>query len=91
MKSVTIYTTAVCPYCVRAKNLFSSLGIAYREVSLENDFATFQRLSRENGGWRTVPMIFIGDRFVGGYDDIHALHTKGELLPLVHGKTADET
>jgi glutaredoxin 3 len=60
-----------------------SLNLEYQEISLEDDTTLFRKLSQENGGWRTVPMIFVGEKFVGGFDDIAAMHKRGELLPLV--------
>jgi len=85
MKLVKIYTTTVCPYCDAAKRLFKSLGVPFEEISLEGRHEERSRLSQENGGWRTVPMIFVGDRFIGGFDDAKKLHSRGELLPLVNG------
>jgi glutaredoxin 3 len=86
MNAIKIYTTSVCPYCDAAKRLFKSLGLAYEEISLEGRPEERQRLSESHGGWRTVPMIFIGDRFVGGFTDAKALHDRGELLPMVQGQ-----
>lgn len=83
MAQVQIYTTRVCPYCEQAKGLFKSLGQAYEEIGLDAQPELRERLSRENKGWRTVPMIFINGNFVGGSDDVHALHRKGELQPLL--------
>lgn len=85
MKQVKIYTTSVCPYCESAKRLFKSLGIAYEEVSLEGRHEERVKLSEANGGWRTVPMIFIGEKFIGGFDDAKRLHDRGQLLPMING------
>lgn len=85
MKIVKIYTTTVCPYCDSAKRLFKSLGVPYEEISLDGCHEERQRLSEANGGWRTVPMIFIGDKFMGGFTDVKAVHDRGELLPLING------
>jgi glutaredoxin 3 len=82
-QTITIYTTRVCPFCDRAKALLKSLGLEYTEIGLESDPDLFRTLSAENNGWRTVPMIFVGKRFIGGFDDLSALHRKGEFLPLV--------
>ena len=82
MTNVTIYTTSVCPYCIRAKNLFKSLNVPYTEVNLENDPTLRQQLSVKYK-WRTVPMIVVGERFLGGYDDVSELHRRGELTPLL--------
>lgn len=86
MNSIKLYTTSSCPYCEAAKRLFKSLGLAYEEINLESKHAERQRLSDENGGWRTVPMIFVGDKFIGGFDDVKALHSKGMFLPMAQGK-----
>lgn len=83
MTELKIYTTAVCPYCDQAKALFQSLGLAYVETRLDQDPELFQKLSKENKGWRTVPMIFVGDRFLGGYTDVASLHQQGGFLPLL--------
>lgn len=83
MSKVVIYTTNDCPFCVNAKNLFKKLDIPFEEISLENNHELRQQLSRENRGWRTVPMIFINEKFVGGFDDVNKLNTSGELKKLL--------
>jgi len=83
MTSVRIYTTSVCPYCSSAKALFKNLGVAYEEINLDNQDDLRSKLSMENKGWRTVPMIFIKDKFIGGFDDVNKLHKSGELLKLL--------
>ena len=85
MNTVKIYSTSVCPYCDAAKRLLKSLGVAYDDINLEGQHDVRQRLSEANGGWRTVPMIFVGDKFIGGFDDMRNLHARGELLPLING------
>lgn len=85
MNTVIIYTTTICPYCDAAKRLFKSLGVPYEEISLDGNHEERQRLSEANGGWRTVPMIFVGNKFLGGFTDVKALHDRGEFLPLVNG------
>jgi glutaredoxin 3 len=84
MAEVTIYTTAICPFCIAAKRLFESLNINYSEVGLDRDPALRMRLAEENGGWRTVPMIFIGDRMIGGFSEAKSLHQEGRLLSLLN-------
>ena len=79
MKKIEIYTTNYCPYCINAKKLLSGLGLAFAEINLEDDPDLRQKLSSENNGWRTVPMIFIGDHFVGGFTDLKTLHDSGKL------------
>ncbi len=82
MPKVVIYTKDVCPYCVRAKNLFKSLRVPFEEINLEHDPETRAELSRKYN-WRTVPMILVGDRFLGGCDDALELHRSGELAKLL--------
>lgn len=82
MSQVRIYTTSNCPYCVRAKSLFKRLDVPFEEIDLEGNAALRAKLSAENN-WRTVPMIFIGERFVGGFDDLNELHRSGELSGLL--------
>lgn len=84
LKKVKIYTTTVCPYCNSAKNLFKNLNIEYEEINLDNNSELRAKLSQENNGWRTVPMVFIGDKFIGGFDDTNKLHREGKLLSLIH-------
>ena len=78
MKPVTIYTTRVCPYCVKAKDLLKRKGIPYTEISAEDD-AVREAMIAKAGGRRTVPQIFIGDIHVGGCDDLYALEKAGTL------------
>jgi len=83
MDSVRVYTTSVCPYCVAAKRMLTELGVPFSEINLEKDPELRMRLSQENGGWRTVPMIFVGTTFIGGFTDLKAMHDRGELMPRV--------
>lgn len=83
MSKVVIYTTNSCPYCQSAKNLFRKLNVTFEEVSLNDNHELRQKLSKENNGWRTVPMIFINDKFMGGFDDVNKLHESGELKKLL--------
>ena len=78
MAQVVIYTTRICPYCVRAKQLLQRKGVAYEEVDVSNDYATRMQLV-ERTKQRTVPQIFVGDTHVGGYDDLSALDRAGKL------------
>ena len=67
-----------CPYCMRAKRLLESLDIPFQEVDLTESDALREELT-ERYKWRTVPMIMIGDEFIGGYDELAALHADGDL------------
>ncbi len=84
MPEVLIYSTAVCPYCVAAKNFLSKKGYAYRDVRIDTD--PVQRAEMLARAKRTsVPQIFIGDTHVGGFDDLVALDRAGGLAPLMEG------
>lgn len=79
-----MYTTQVCPYCVRAKALLKQRGVeAIDEVRVDVDPAARHRMV-ELTGRRTVPQIFIGDTHVGGCDDLIALDQRGGLMPLLN-------
>jgi glutaredoxin 3 len=83
MSPVKMYTTAVCPYCVRAKQLLKSRGVAHiEEIRIDLDPAERERMMSITGR-RTVPQIFIGDTHVGGCDDLMALDGRGGLMPLL--------
>lgn len=83
MQAVKMYTTAVCPYCIRAKQLLKSRGVAQiEEIRIDQDPAARQHMM-EITGRRTVPQIFIGSTHVGGCDDLMALDSQGGLLPLL--------
>ncbi len=82
MAQVVIYTTRICPYCVRAKQLLQRKGVAYEEVDVSNDHATRMQLV-ERTKQRTVPQIFINDQHIGGCDDLYALERQGALDPLL--------
>lgn len=85
MQPVKMYTTAVCPYCVRAKQILISKGVeAIDEVRVDHDPQQRVRMM-EITGRRTVPQIFIGDTHVGGCDDLMALDAQGGLVPLLQG------
>lgn len=84
MKKIEIYTTQICPYCVRAKSLLDRKGATYTEIDVSNDDELRQKMVVRAGGKRTVPQIFIGDRHVGGCDDLHALNARGELDALLN-------
>ncbi|MCC2678045.1 MAG: glutaredoxin [Pseudobdellovibrio sp.] len=71
-----------CPYCDRALNFFNSKGVEVEIVDLTNNLDEVDAW-KERTGWRTVPMIFIGDRFIGGYVDVKRLDEEGEFDKLV--------
>ena len=83
-----MYTTEVCPYCVRAKALLKARGVtAINEVRVDRD--PVARIAMvERTGRRTVPQIFIGDAHIGGCDDLIELDQRGGLLPLLQPQAA---
>lgn len=84
---ITLYSTAICPYCVMAKNFLKSRGLEWNEVRIDTDPAERERmLARARR--TSVPQIFIGEHHVGGYDDMIALHRAGKLDPLLQGSGA---
>ena len=83
MKTVKMYTTAVCPFCIRAKQILKAKGVAQIQ-EIRVDMQPEERLKMmEITGRRTVPQIFIGDTHVGGCDDLMALDGRGGLVPLL--------
>lgn len=83
MAAVKMYTTLVCPFCIRAKSLLKQRGVEQiEEIRVDLDPAERQAMV-ERTGRRTVPQIFIGDTHVGGCDDLVALDQRGGLLPLL--------
>ncbi|NHR05687.1 glutaredoxin 3 [Chromobacterium haemolyticum] len=79
MKPVTMYTTAVCPYCIRAKQVLAAKGVAdIKEIRIDLDPVERDKMM-DLTGRRTVPQIFIGDAHVGGCDDLVALNQAGKL------------
>ena len=85
MQAVTIYTTSWCPYCRTAKALLTKKGVVFEEIDVDGKAEIRLEMTRRAGGRTSVPQIFIGDKHVGGSDDIHALDARGELDPLLKG------
>ncbi|SEQ24797.1 glutaredoxin 3 [Solimonas aquatica] len=82
MKRVLMYTTQVCPYCVMAKRLLGSKGVAIEEVRVDQEPGLREEMMRITQR-RTVPQIFIGETHVGGFEDLQALERAGKLDPLL--------
>jgi glutaredoxin 3 len=83
MPKITIYTSAYCPYCVSAKRLLDKKGAAYEEISVDGRRELRIEMTRKAGGRSTVPQIWVGERHVGGCDDLYELEGAGELDPLL--------
>lgn len=82
MAKVVIYTTEICPYCLRAKELLNARGVSYEEIRVDLDEARREEMMRLSGR-RTVPQIFINDVSIGGYDDLALLSKSGKLDALL--------
>jgi len=83
MKNVIIYSSLFCPYCSMAKRLLDTKGVEYEEISVDWETAQREEMMQRANGRHTVPQIFIGERHVGGFDDLYALEKAGELEPLL--------
>ena len=81
---VTIYSTRICPYCVRAKALLDHKRVAYTEVLVDEQPEKRVEMMQKSGR-RTVPQIFVGGHHVGGFDDLYMLDKSGGLDPLLAG------
>ena len=84
---ITLYTSAVCGYCVAAKNFLKSRGLEWTEVRIDLDPVERERMVAR-AGRTSVPQIFVGDVHVGGYDDMMALHRAGGFEPLLAGEAS---
>ncbi|HEY8353400.1 MAG TPA: glutaredoxin 3 [Methylophilaceae bacterium] len=84
MAEVVMYTSAYCPYCMNAERLLESKGVSVTKIRV--DLEPEQRvIMMERTGRRTVPQIYIGDRHIGGFDELRALDLAGGLDPLLAG------
>jgi len=79
---VRMYTTRLCPFCIRARMLLESKGVAFEDIAVDRD-PELRREMMALSGRRTVPQIWVGDTHVGGYDDLAALDRSGRLDPLL--------
>jgi glutaredoxin 3 len=83
MPVIQMYTTAVCPYCIAAKNLFKSKGLEWDEIRIDTDPARLSEMLERSQGRRTVPQIFINGTHVGGFDELAAADHSGQLAELL--------
>ena len=84
---ITLYSSAICPYCVMAKNFLKSKGLAWTEVRIDTDPVAREAMVAK-ARRTSVPQIFVGDVHVGGYDDMMALHRAGRFERLLAGEGA---
>lgn len=82
MVSVEMYTTAVCPYCVAAKNLLKQKGFDYSEIRVDTDPQRREEMLTRTGGRRSVPQIFVNGTHIGGFDDLVAADRSGKLAEI---------
>ena len=82
MPSILIYTSATCLYCLRAKNLLTQKGVAFDEIGVDGK-PEVRAAMAQRAGRTSVPQIWIGERHVGGCDDLFALEQAGQLDPLL--------
>ena len=85
MRTVEIYTTPYCPYCVAAKRLLAKKGVSFQEIDVSRDSGLREAMTKRASGRRTVPQIFIGGTHVGGSDDLHDLDDRRQLDALLAG------
>ncbi len=83
MAKVEIYTTPVCPYCLRAKRLLAEKGVPFTEIDVSRDPAKRDEMMARSDGRYTVPQIFIDGTGIGGSDDLHDLDDAGKLDPML--------
>lgn len=90
MPVVRVYSTLICPYCIRAKLLLSSRGIAFEEIDVTGDHEA-RRWLVEKTGRRTVPQIFIGEEAIGGFEELRQLDRSGELERKLSPQASNES
>lgn len=83
MKPVELYTTPFCGYCAAAKKLLRAKGVSYSEIDVAANPARRTEMMQRAKGGRTVPQIFVGDRHIGGFDEMYALDRAGKFDPLL--------
>lgn len=83
MAKIEIYTTDYCPYCRKAKMLFTDLGFDFEEIDITHEEDEAIETLMKKTGISTVPQIFINGMFIGGCDDLFKLHSQGKLLELL--------
>lgn len=86
--AVTVYTTGFCGYCVRVKSLLNRRGIAFTEVNAEDHPGLREQLLARSGQ-RTLPQVYVGERYVGGAQELMALDERGELSRLIQERNDD--
>jgi len=83
MMEILIYTTLTCPYCINAKNLLEAKGALYKEIRIDENNNGLEQMLQKSNGAKSVPQIFIGNKHIGGFDDLNALNSQGKLDELL--------
>ncbi|GAB0057305.1 Glutaredoxin 3 [Candidatus Magnetaquicoccaceae bacterium FCR-1] len=83
MPEIVLYSTTVCPFCIRAKMLLNKKNVTFEEINLDKNPERRDEMVKLAGGRRTVPQIFINGQHIGGCDDLYALDQAGKLDPLL--------
>tara|TARA_A100001015_G_scaffold253165_1_gene293195 strand:- start:3878 stop:4132 length:255 start_codon:yes stop_codon:yes gene_type:complete len=83
MKTISIYTSSLCNYCIAAKKIFAELNLNYNEINIDGNDQLRNKMIRLTDGRKTVPQIFFDDKLIGGYDDLAAIHKKGLIKELL--------
>jgi len=78
LKEVTLYTTKFCPYCIRALKMLSKKEVLYKNINVNKNQELYEKI-KEKTGRNTVPQIFIGEEFIGGYDEMNQLDKESKL------------
>ncbi len=90
MKTIVIYSTASCPYCIKAKALLESKDVEFQELRVDQNPGLADEAKEKSGGRMTVPQILIDDYHVGGCDELYALERAGKLDPMITGTMPDK-
>lgn len=88
-REVVIYTTMFCPYCHAAKGLLARKGVSFKERPVDGDRAARSAMAERASGRTSVPQIFVGDRHIGGYDDLSALDKAGTFDALLQEQVGE--
>ena len=88
MSKVVVYSSLLCPYCYRAKQLLERKGVEFEEIDLMASPSRRAEMTKRAGGRTSVPQIFIGEQHVGGCEELYALEARGELDGLLAGSAA---
>lgn len=85
MAKIEVYTTNVCPYCDRAKQLLRKHNLSFEEINVSSNILKREEMLKRSNGRQTVPQIFINNQHIGGSDDLYALDKAGRLLSMITG------